>query len=1301
MTSASDAPDATDRDDSEDASRAPNRGRTDPEPSPLIVGVGASAGGVQALQSFFGALPTTDHRLAFVVSVHLPADSPSHLVSILQEATDLAVEAAEDGQPVAPNRVYVSPPGKRVWLGDNVLLVADAQAPHDSTTIDQLFRSLADSRGQDCAGIVLSGTGRDGTLGVRSIKEMAGLTLAQAPEDAGHDGMPRSALRTGLVDIVAPAAELPARLLQALQTVTDISTVSSDPPRPQVERSLQRIFRLVRTATGHDFASYRRSTILRRLQRRMQIRSRENLHDYLDLLSVDAEEVHALEREFLITVTSFFRDPEAFAALEETVVPALFDHAPDEEPVRVWVAGCATGEEAYSLAMLLLEESDRRSSTRGVQVFATDIDTDAIGTAREGRYPATIRADVTADRVDEFFEQDGNYFRVTPRLREAVLFAHHDLLSDPPFSKLDLVSCRNLLIYLNPEMQEQVFRTLHYALRMPGFLLLGRSEAASRAADLFQPLDPSTNIYEARDLAPESTRPLIATVTSGNSEPLRSNHRSVREPGSPRPLEARVHGQALLSDVASVLVREDRSIVHLSDAASTYLQYRSGTPTLTGAVPEAIRNEVAEGLTRAFDQGVSTTHYFNDFEGAGTATDLRVSIRPIRDPDASAPLVLVRFEPVDGAGDAGASGTVDGDSSTDRSQVRSNTAPSRREGSAQAGSASPRSSYASDGNSADAGTSGRESPERQLEIDAEDRPDLEKELLQTHEKLQTVTEEYETTREEMEAANEELLSMNEELQSKNEELETSKEELQSVNEELEATNRVLKGKLAELRDANSMLENLMASTHIATLFLDNDLRIRRFTPQTTRLFNIRTDDVGRPISDFTQRFDYDDLLGDAREVLRELDTVKREIRQNDEHWFLVRIRPYRTVEDRIEGVVITFVEITDRKQAERVLHRSERFHRLAAEASGVGTWDLDLDTGEWRLSPQMAALFDYRAEPYRDDVASQTQEAGKDRRVDATVIPGEMVVSRERWLTSIHPDDRLALERALRRVQQTSDPFELTFRVQVSGNADGKTLSSQPGVRWLYARGDLLGGGDRSRLHGAAIDVTEQIRREQEIIQAAESVRHGIGQDLHDVLTTELASISVRLDNLTTGLQGTSDERDLGAAADTAKNLAENVREAVEQARNLADTLIPAGIQEDLPAALRTLCNEQQELSEPSYLVETALGDDRLGRSLDDEVAVHLYRIVREAILNARQHADAERVTVGLETEGDRLLVTVHDDGIGPPPEGFSEGRGVRLMRYRADLIGASFRIGTADGGGTLVRCELPLALGRAPGGDT
>jgi len=1227
---------------------------------PLIVGIGASAGGVEALKAFVGNLPSSATRAIFIVAVHLPASSPSHLVSILRETTDLLVEPAADRTVVEPGTVYVMGPGKRIRLTDGVLQVDEAASPHDASTIDHLFRSLASAQGQNCAGVVLSGTGTDGTLGICAIKEAAGLVLAQAPEDAIHDGMPRSAIRTNLIDMIDAAAVLPRRLMDAADTAFDLDSVSTDSPEPDVERLLRHIFERVRERTGHDFANYRRSTILRRLKKRMQVRGRDNLRDYYRLLSAEPAEASALEKEFLITVTRFFRDSEAFSALEETVIPELFDQVPQTEPVRAWVAGCATGEEAYSIAMLLREEAGRRSGSRGVQVFATDIDTDALDVARNGVYPDAIRADLTRERVDRFFEPDDNHLQVTPDLREMVLFAQHDLLGDPPFSRLDLVCCRNLLIYLQPEMQERVFRTLHFSLRASGFLFLGRSEAAGRAADLFKPVDASNNIYCSRRSGSGEAPPSMHRMGNAEARPNRASDLSFRTSARRGSVGTRVHGRALMADVASVLVRKDRTIAHLSDAASDFLKYRSGTPTLPAAVPESMRKPVEWGLRRAFERGVRTVGEAVRVDLKGTSQKIRVATRLVDDPDAPEPLALVRFEPIPAEGTAESGPAASGSAASETA------------------SAAPDSTAGVPGAGAQEASS-----ESGPEEDDEGSSDVRRELSETYEQLRTVSEEYETTREEMEAANEELLSMNEALQTKNEELETSKEELQSLNEELEATNQDLKKKVAELREANSVLENLMASTEIATLFLDPTFRIRRFTPRTTELFHIRNEDIGRPIADFTQRFEYDGLLDDVRQVLQDLTPIEREVHQRDDRWFLVRIRPFRTVENQIDGAVITFVEITGRRRAERARRESERFHRLAVEASGVGTWELKFETGTFRLSHRMADLMGYAPTA----TGTENRRAGEGASPGGSgsfsdAGPGQIEVPLEKWMASIHPEDRPSVRDALQRAKERGVAFDLTYRVLRPGEG------AEPEVCWLQSRGNVQDAEAPDRLHGASVDVTERRRLEREIIQTGEEIRHRIGQDLHDRLSSELASAAVRLQNLQTRLEADpSDDGQVEDAAATAGHLAERLRESAGHARSMAYSLIPEPLQEEsLPAALRALCKDEEGLAEWTISFQGDAGPVPIDRN----VAAHLYRIAREAVVNARKHAGADHVEMKLEAEAGPVVLTVRDNGAGPPAEGFSDGLGVRLMRYRADLIGASFWIGPAEDGGTVVRCEVP-----------
>ncbi|HHP7238020.1 CheR family methyltransferase [Longibacter sp.] len=848
-----------------------------------VVGIGASAGGVGALRQLFAHLrPSTG--MAYVVILHLSPDVKSNLVEILRQVTDLPVETVESGKTVEADHVYVIPPGRRLEIQNHVLYLHDVEDPHAPTTIDRFFRSLARDLNEHAIGVVLSGTGADGTIGFKSIREYGGVTMVQAPQDAEYDGMPQSALSTGLVDVVGTASEI----ADSLRTYGDnLDQIQLERGRAEEKigdssSDLDTIFRLLYSATHHDFSNYKWSMVLRRVERRMQLSGIESLEGYISRLEQDEDEILSLRRDLLISVTSFFRDPDSFERLEKDVIPELFGDKKAGESVRVWVTGCATGEEAYSLAILLREVADRHDSAPDIQIFATDVDASALDVARAGVYPFSIQSEVGEERLKQFFESEGGQYRVRPKLREMILFAEHNVLEDPPFSNLDLVSCRNLLIYLNQKMQQHLLRLLHYGLRPGGYLFLGRSEAAGRTSDFFTVVDKSTNIFKSRSLPDDRPRriPLFSGRWSrfGGMSTLdqRSNigHAFAHKEAIDRDTVDRLHRDLVMRQVASVLVNENYEILHLSDGAGRFLKLSGGTPSLKilACVPDEIRVELRGALYETFKHGKRETDFTIQSINDDASTEIEVVVRLVEPPRVGetgreSPVAWIRF---------------------DRFLID----PSDR--------AEPSS------------------------LEAE----LNRALMQTREQLQNTSEEYEATAEEMEAANEELLSMNEELQSKNEELQTSKEELQSVNEELKTTNQALKLRVDEVKEVNTALETLMDATDIAMIFLDKQLRIMRFTPRATELFSIRPVDIGRPLSDFSQRFEYADLMDDVQEIVKTGTSVERELHQGEDRWMLVRCGPYETEEGSIDGVVLTFVDVTEQRRLERaVVNASEREQR--------------------------------------------------------------------------------------------------------------------------------------------------------------------------------------------------------------------------------------------------------------------------------------------------------------------------------------------------------------------------------------
>ena len=835
---------------------------------PLVVGLGGSAGALEPLQHFFGAVPD-ESGLSFVVVMHLAPKETSHLAEVLQDHTAMPVTQVTEPTALEPSQVYVTAPGRTLLVeGDTLVPHQLDGAEERRSPIDQFFRSLARAP-LEPMGVVLSGAGTDGSIGLRAITEAGGLIAAQDPGEADHASMPRSAIETSRVDYVLPVGDLARRLCEQRSVLQRLKRMEApDDLAEEEKKTVKAIFEQVRARTGHDFSEYKRSTMLRRIRRRLQVHQISSLDEYRAYLEDHPSEATALQKDLLISVTSFFRNPEAFAALREKVIPSvLSDKGPDDQ-VRAWVVGCASGEEAYSVAMLLLEQADSAGvRPEQVQVFASDLDESALATARDGRYPDPIAADVPERYLDRFFRREGTEYVVRGGVRERVLFTPHNLLKDPPFSKLDLISCRNLLIYLRRNLQTSVFDLFSYALNDHGFLFLGNSESADVSDENFRAVDKTNRIYRRREGArelPELPDMPLSPTTLESRIPTRL------EPAD-GPSEAVLHRRMLEAYAPpSAIVDEDYQFVHLSQTAGRYLQHPGGTPNsnIVEVVRPELRAKLRSVLRQAFARGTvvrsePVTVAFN-----GESTSVQLAVRPATDvPDAEG-LALVVF-------------------------VESDEIPAVEERNDSEGS-----------------------PEDERVRQLED------ELKQTNKELRATVEEYETSKQEMRAANEELRSMNEEYKSMTEELETSKEELQSVNEELKTVNRELEEKVEELREVNSDLKNLMAATDIGTLFLDRELRIQRYTPRIEELFNIRSADVDRPIWELTHHLDYDKLESDAHDVLDTLEPVEREVESKEGEWFLVRYHPYRTVDDRVEGVVLTFVDITRRVEAEQELRDS-------------------------------------------------------------------------------------------------------------------------------------------------------------------------------------------------------------------------------------------------------------------------------------------------------------------------------------------------------------------------------------------
>jgi two-component system, chemotaxis family, CheB/CheR fusion protein len=834
------------------------------------VGIGTSAGGVHALQMFFESLPD-DVNAAFVVVLHLDPWRQSELSSILAARTRMPVTQVTGLTPMEPRHVYVIPPNRQLRATDHHLAITEFDEPRwQRTPIDLFFRSLA-AEGGDNFAIVFSGAGSDGSVGIKAVKEAGGIILVQDPDEAEYGSMPRSAVATGLADFVLPIREIAARLPELIR---NRQSLPLDVLNETDGEAMQRILSHLRVRSGHDFSNYKRSTVRRRIGRRMQVQRAATMSDYLGGLRESPQEAQALFADLLISVTTFFRDTNAFEKLTALVIPRLFDEKGAADTIRVWVAGCATGEEAYSIAILLLEEASRHEIRCGLQVFASDLDDNALAVAREGRYPVAIEADMTEERLRRFFTREGDHYRVTRELRDMVLIARHSFLKDPPFSRVDLISCRNVLIYLDREVQSQVCTTFHFALQRSGYLFLGSSENADSPIGAFRNIDREARIYQRASIPSEVRITARTGVGTFGLEPMASRTKTAFR----APLEAGVHREALERLAPpSIIVDESYRAVHLSEQAGRYLQPSGGTLTndITELAREELRFDMRAALHRVFAHNEASLHGPIGVRFNGSARRVYLQTRPLEaEPSRSRNAIVFFFE-----------GEAIGDIALTPKEIEE-------------------------------------------QASGEQIQQLLYELQFSQSQLLTSREEYEGANEELRAANEELQSVNEEYRSTSEELETSKEELQSINEELQTVNSELKIKLESVSRAHSDVQNLMAATDVGILFLDPKLRINRFTPRISELFNLVAGDEGRSITDFTHRLDYDDLAADARKVLRDLHSSEREVHGKDGSWYLTRLKPYRTVEDKIDGVVVTFVDIGERRRAEDALRESESQMRI-------------------------------------------------------------------------------------------------------------------------------------------------------------------------------------------------------------------------------------------------------------------------------------------------------------------------------------------------------------------------------------
>jgi two-component system CheB/CheR fusion protein len=858
-----------------------------------IIGIGASAGGLEALEYFLRNVPERS-GIGYVVIQHLDPTQKGMLPELLQRITAMKVIQVTDRTAVKPDCVYVIPPNKSMSIFKGVLhLFEPIESRGLRLPIDFFLRSLADDRHERSIGLILSGMGSDGCIGLRAIKEKNGIVMVQDPATAKYDSMPRNAMDSVIADIVAPADMLPGKLMEFLKRVPVIESDRDIEIKDQ--SALEKIIILLRTHTGNDFSLYKKNTVYRRIERRMSVHKIDKINSYVRFLQENPKEVQILFKELMIGVTNFFRDTKVWEKLKETVIPGFLENINEGSVLRAWVPGCSTGEEAYSLAIVVKEVLEIINSRGGIslQIFATDLDADAIDIARRGLYPANIATDVSPDRLNRFFNFSDEGYRVKTEIREMVVFAQHNVILHPPFTKIDILSCRNLLIYMDSELQKKLIGLFYYSINPEGIMLLGSSETLGMQSNLFTPLDVKMKIYKrtVTSSLPElfdfpSSFSRTKAVIIEKSVPDRSalNIQTIAD-------------QLLLQHFSpsGVLVNENGDIIYIHGHTGKYLEPAVGKANLNifAMLREGLRKEFPHAFRQAvMKKEAVTLNKIKIGTNGGTQT-VNVNIEWIDKPELLNGSVMIIFTDV-----------------TDTADIHLPVITSKK----------------------------TLSNIRQTE--------LENELLRTREEIQDTLEEVQTSQEELKSTNEELQSTNEELQSTNEELTSSKEEMQSLNEELQTVNAELQAKVDDYSRVNNDMKNLLNSTEIATLFLDKELNIRRYTIQATKIFKLIKSDIGRPFTDQVSDLLYPGLVADALEVLRTLVFIQKEIPTSDGRWYSVRIMPYRTFDDRIDGLVITFINISDHKKIETKLLENERINHFLLSSSSDITIILSVD---WKI----------------------------------------------------------------------------------------------------------------------------------------------------------------------------------------------------------------------------------------------------------------------------------------------------------------------------------------------------------------
>ena len=1173
-----------------------------------VVGIGASAGGLEALLELVPTIPDNP-GMAFIVVQHLDPTRASDMPDLLARRTTLRVMVGEDGMAVKVNHIYTIPPDRYLTVEDGHFRVLMPAEPRGlRLAVDALFHSMASHVGDCAIGVVLSGNGSDGSLGLRAIKGQGGLAIVQDPKTAQYDAMPRNAIATGIVDHISG----PGEIMEKIQQFVDHDYVQHPPDEDEgkVPNYVNGILSLLHARRNVDFSGYKKGTMQRRIDRRMSVKHVTRGSDYLRLLQDDGDEVNALFSDLLIQVTRFFRDPEAFDTLEADAIPRLVEQADKDTPVRVWVPGCASGEEAYSIAMLVLERAELTRKDVGIQIFASDLDLVALEQARHGSYPDSIAADVSPERLKRFFVKGHNRYTVNQRLRDTCVFAHHNLLVDAPFSRLDLVSCRNLLIYFEGQVQRRIFDLFHFSLRPGRFLFLGTSETVGVQTDLFQQIGTNGKLFRRLGtvradrirMSMVSPPSLVSTPMPGVSSTLRETAALQRA----RDIVLERHARP------TALINRRNEIVALFGPSGGYLTQPSGKLTLDVLywVNEGVRTRLRSAIQTAIRKQEKVTTQVIRSQRDGTPVNVSVTVEPLSAQPESDGLLLVVFhnEAADG-----------------KSRVR------HKDGAT-------------------------EPVIRQLEH----------ELKAVREDLQTSVEQLESSNEELRATNEEILSMNEELQSTNEELETAQEETQSINEELMTVNTQLEQKITEQQTLNDDIGNLIASTDLPTLFLDRDFKVRRFTAAITRLFKLLPTDIGRPIQDIARKVEDPSLLNDAREVVDHLRTIERTVLAGPESGYSRRALPYRTVDDRIDGVVITYTDLSDRIRADARVVESRDFAETVIRT----------------LREPLLVLDDHFVVTSANDAFYQVFQLKPERVIGRPVFDmggHELNVPAFRSML-----ETALLERSTINNYEIHRQFAGVGELAMCVNASAVSLHGDTMI--------LLAFEDITVRVKAEQDRNEALRK---LVNYEEKQRHSLALELHDETGQHLTAFLLGLANLR---DGNSDRPELKKMAQDLQGIAEELSRSLH---GISLQLRPRALDDH---GLEKAIFNYAEVVRQRHGVEVdiqATGKD-LGR-LPGHMETVLYRVAQEGLTNVVKHAKASKVSIVTSRKRKEVHLIIEDDGQGfNPAELERDGKrlGLRGMRERVMLAGGTLAVESRPGAGTTLFARLPIREGSDDGDD-